>query len=71
MKKPKIKVTLNIYDGDREILRKFYPKLGWTTAMREAIHQFCRKLEERANAEVSHDARTISESVSINVSDNP
>lgn len=46
------KVTLNLYDGDREIIQRFYPKSGWSTITRELIHSFCRNLEERANREV-------------------
>lgn len=40
------KVTLNLYEGDKETLAAFYPKLGWSVATRWLIHQFCNRLRE-------------------------
>ena len=43
------KVTVRIHRGDREILKQFYPSMGYNEAMRILIHNHCKALQERAN----------------------
>ncbi len=40
------KVTLNLYEGDRDILAAFYPALGWSVAARKILHRFCDRLRQ-------------------------
>ena len=49
---PLEKVTLNIFKGDKEVIQKFYPALGWSVASREVIHNFCQSLREKDSQEV-------------------
>lgn len=41
------KVTLNLYQGDRETLQSFYPRTPWSVVVREAIHDLCKRLRTR------------------------
>lgn len=38
------KVTLNIRKGDKEVLQKFYPTVGWSVAARTIISNAVQKL---------------------------
>lgn len=38
------KVTLNLRKGDKEILQKFYHKVGWSTAVRQIVGNVCDRL---------------------------
>ncbi len=40
------KVTLNLSLGDKEILSRFFPTVGWSVAARKIINRTCRRLEE-------------------------
>lgn len=43
---PLEKVTLNLEEGDRETLIKFYPHVGWSVAARRIIKIHCAHLNE-------------------------
>lgn len=47
MKKRFQKVTLNLVEGDKETLQKFYASMGWTVAARILIHKYCKALREQ------------------------
>lgn len=47
VKAPLQKVTLNLIEGDRDILNNFFPAQGWSVAARAIINRFCRALLER------------------------
>ena len=49
--KPLDKRILNLYEGDAELLEKFYHKIGWSVAIRELTHAHCNKLRERISRE--------------------
>ena len=51
-KGPIEKVTLNLYQGDKETIQKFYSTMGWSVAAREVIHNFCNGLREKDSQEV-------------------
>ena len=53
------KVTLNLYAGDKETLRKFWHAKGWSVAAREIIHNACKRLEELDSQEVISDGPEI------------
>lgn len=53
------KVTLNLVEGDREIIQSFYPRMGYQQAIRQIIHQYCRGLQERANQEIKQNVQPI------------
>jgi len=46
-KSPLQKVTLNLIEGDRDILNNFFPAQGWSVAARAIINRACRTLLER------------------------
>ena len=52
-KLPLTKVTLNLVKGDKEILSRFYPTLGWSVAARRIIQKFAKQLLEREAQEVA------------------
>lgn len=41
---PLEKVTLNLVEGDKDILAAFHPDLGWSVACREVIKRYCATL---------------------------
>ena len=49
---PLQKVTLNLVEGDKDLLASYYGNLGWSVAAREIIHRFCVKLREKDSQEV-------------------
>lgn len=49
---PLQKVTLNLVEGDKDLLASYYGNLGWSVAAREIIHRFCAKLREKDSQEV-------------------
>ncbi len=49
---PLTKVTLNLFKGDKEILERFYPSLGWSVAARRIINKFSKQLLERESQEI-------------------
>lgn len=40
------KVTLNLSQGDRDTLARFFPAVGWSVAARRIINRACRRLQE-------------------------
>jgi hypothetical protein len=48
------------FEGDIEILKRFYPTVGYNLAIRELVHAHCRHLEEQQsrNPELNHDLAT-------------
>lgn len=52
------KVTLNLLEGDREILAAFFPGAGWSVAARTIIHKYCMSLlEEEARQKAQQEAQ--------------
>ena len=43
---PLEKVTLNLFEGDKDTLAAFHPDLGWSVAARRVIHNYCATLRE-------------------------
>lgn len=53
--KPKIiRISANLFEGDREVLQRFFPKIGWSVAMRQLVHNYCKKLENKESKELHH-----------------
>lgn len=52
--KPIIRVSLNLFEGDREILQRFYPKMKWSVALRQLVHNHCKKLENKESKELRY-----------------
>lgn len=44
---PLKKITMRIFEGDDEILQRFFPKVGYQVAARQIIHKAVRNLLER------------------------
>lgn len=51
--RPLVKKTLNLYEEDIEILKKFFPATGWQVGVRNIVHRACRQLEERTAQAIS------------------
>jgi len=47
-----VKVTIRLYDGDKEELDEFYPSLGHNRVIRDLVRKHIRLLRER----ISHRA---------------
>lgn len=55
-KRPLKSVTLRLYDGDTETLKRFFQDFGYNIVLREKIHQLCKTLlarEEEAIAKLT------------------
>ena len=48
---PLEKVTLNLVEGDKEVLLRFYHSMGWSVAARKVIHTYCEKLRKIADTD--------------------
>lgn len=48
---PLEKVTLNIVEGDKETLQRFYHSMGWSVAARRILNDYCEQLRKLANHE--------------------
>ncbi len=42
-----VKITIRIFEGDKEELDEFYPLIGHNRAMREVIHKHIKLLKEK------------------------
>ncbi len=49
---PLQKVTLNLFEGDKDTLEAFFPAKGWSVAARELLNQVCVRLRESDSQEV-------------------
>jgi hypothetical protein len=47
------KVTLRLFAADVEVLKKFYPELGYNHPVRALVHKHCRQLETNAALRLS------------------
>lgn len=57
---PPEKVTLNLFEGDKQILQDRYGKLGWSPVVRQLVRNHCRKLlEKEARTESLNDRSEI------------
>jgi len=45
------KLSIRLYEGDKERLAAYYPELGYTKAIRELVHRTLRRMDERLNQE--------------------
>lgn len=45
-KRPTEKITIRLFEGDRERLTKLYPENGYNQVIRSLVHQHCRVKEE-------------------------
>ncbi len=52
VKSPLEKVTLNLFVGDKDTLQSFFPAKGYSVALRELIHNICRRLRESDSQKV-------------------
>lgn len=53
------KVTINLYDGDKDTLSSFYSTMGWSVAARRIIHKYCEVLRERDSQEVQANSESL------------
>lgn len=58
------KVTLNLTMGDRDVLSKFFPAVGWSVAARRIINRACRRLQESESQSAPR-----GEKIDINIGD--
>ena len=49
----KTKISLRLFDGDLERLRRFYPANGYNEVIRALVHAHLNRLETRANSLLS------------------
>jgi len=49
---PLEKVTLNLVQGDKEILQTYFSATGWTVQARNIINNYCNALRERDSQEI-------------------
>lgn len=42
-------ISIRLYEGDKDVLRQFYPEIGYNAAIRELVHKHVAKLRERLN----------------------
>lgn len=43
------KVTVRLFDGDREALQNYYPSLGYNKAIRTLVRKHLRALDEKVS----------------------
>lgn len=48
-KRPLVKVTIRLHEGQLEDLARFYPTVPYNTVIRMALDKMIRRLEERAS----------------------
>lgn len=65
------KVTLNLFDGDKQILQERYGKVGWSPVVRQLVRNHAKKLLEReARSETLNDQSEIAAiAADISISD--
>lgn len=44
---------VNLYVGDLETLKEFYPEMGYGRVIRNLVHQHCQKLRAKFNQRTS------------------
>lgn len=44
--RPLVPVALRLYEGDKEVLARFYPEIGYNAAVRELVTKHVAKLKE-------------------------
>lgn len=54
-------VALRLYSGDKDVLKEFYPELGYNSAVREIVHRHVKALRERATRQGVTDNERLTE----------
>jgi hypothetical protein len=47
MRKPTVKVTLRLFDGDKDELSTMFPSIGYNAVVRQLVHNFVKGVKER------------------------
>ncbi len=67
--KPTKKFLVNLYEGDQETLKEFFPDVGTGPIIRGIINRYCNVLREKANRSITTNDDAIAALAAGSVSD--
>ncbi len=55
---PTTKISLRLFSTDHDLLKKYYPAVGYNEVIRSLVHRHVRKLELKTKEHMDHELLT-------------